>query len=60
MIIILISLSFQIITHAQTNSIEIRMHKKAYYDVFAYLKNGDTINLTQFKPWTKLTDLKIT
>ncbi len=35
------------------------MHKRAYYDVFAYTVNKDTINLTQFEPWVELRDIKV-
>lgn len=44
---------------SKVKSVEIRMHKGAYYDVFAYTENNDTINLTQFEQWVNLTDLKI-
>lgn len=44
---------------SQIKKLEIRMHKSAYYDVFAYSNNNDTINVTQFDPWVELRDLKV-
>tara|TARA_R110002111_G_scaffold243685_1_gene305695 strand:- start:18 stop:701 length:684 start_codon:yes stop_codon:yes gene_type:complete len=44
---------------SQIKKLEIRMHNKAFYDVFAYSDNNDTINVTQFDPWVELRDLKV-
>jgi len=45
--------------HAQVNMLEIKMHKGAYYDVFANTVEGETINITKFEPWVELRDLKV-
>ncbi len=44
---------------SQIKKLEIRMHKQAYYDVFAYSENNDTINVTQFEPWVEIRDLEV-
>lgn len=53
-----ISVTFTLCSYSQKTTLEIKMHKGAYYDVFAY-KNNDTINITNFKPWIEIQGLKI-
>jgi len=48
--------------HAQLHprSVKIKLHRGALYDVFSYLENGDSVNLTQFKePWVDITNLTL-
>lgn len=44
---------------ARTKNLEVKFHGRAYYDVFAYQDNGDSINLTKFDSWISIKDLKI-
>ncbi|MCT4639472.1 MAG: hypothetical protein N4A72_17335 [Bacteroidales bacterium] len=52
---ILLVLSISVLS--QVKKLEIRMHNGAYYDLFAYSNNNDTINITQFEPWVEVRDL---